>query len=190
MRFLLNEGSLNVTTLRSCCLGFFLAWNPLILFIFIDAAMTDTFHVLVNKYFLNFRLALLIVLTARVHLIIYLVIFNNFLVFKSHFFLFQTIVFFSPDKYSLFIFDIVLHYQLNAFKIPNMVQYNHRSLMMSVNDAKYIHLLPIFCTFQSQLFILQVKPFIQIHSSLTYFATNVGKVIFQQQNSRHTIQFE
>ena len=41
-------------------------------------AVTATFHVLVNTYFLNFRLALLIVLRA-LHLIC-LVIFNNFLV--------------------------------------------------------------------------------------------------------------
>ena len=30
--FLLNEGSLNVTTFRYCCLGFFLAWDPLFIF--------------------------------------------------------------------------------------------------------------------------------------------------------------
>ena len=42
--------------------------------------MTATFHVLVNTYFLNFRLALLIVLRALVHLI-YLVIFKNFFSF-------------------------------------------------------------------------------------------------------------
>ena len=47
-------------------------------------AVTATFHVLVNTYFLNFRLALLIVLRALVHLI-YLVIFNNFLVFNFPF---------------------------------------------------------------------------------------------------------
>ena len=28
---------------------------------------------------------------------------------------------FSLDKHSLFIFDVVLHFQLNAFKIPKMV---------------------------------------------------------------------
>ena len=47
-------------------------------------AVTTTFHVLVNTYFLNFRLALLIALRALVHLI-YLVIFNNFLVFNFPF---------------------------------------------------------------------------------------------------------
>ena len=50
------------------------------------------------------------------------------------------------DKYFLLIFDVVLHYQLNAF---NMVWHNHRSLIISVNNAKYIHLLPIFRTFRS-----------------------------------------
>ena len=39
------------------------------------------------------------------------------------------------DKYSLLIFDTVLHYQLNAFKISKMVCYNHKSLMISVKDA-------------------------------------------------------
>ena len=46
----------------------------------IDAA-TTTFNVLVNTYFLDSRLALLVVLRAPVH-VIYLVIFNNFLVFN------------------------------------------------------------------------------------------------------------
>ena len=100
LRFLLNEGLLNVTTFRCCCLGFFLTWNPLFIFrynsfwhgihyLFSDInAVIATFHVLVNTYFLNFRLALLIVLRALVHLI-YLVIFNNFLVFNFPFFNFE-----------------------------------------------------------------------------------------------------
>ena len=49
----------------------------------IDAA-TTTFNVLVNTYFLDSRLALLVVLRALVH-VIYLVIFNNFLVFNFPF---------------------------------------------------------------------------------------------------------
>ena len=52
-----------------------------------DAVMT-TFHTLVNTYFLNFRLALLIALRALVHLI-YIVIFNNFLVSSFSFFNFE-----------------------------------------------------------------------------------------------------
>ena len=63
-----------------------LAWNSL--FISDIDAVIATFHVLVNTYFLNFRLALLIVLRALVHLI-YLVIFNNFLVFNFPFFNFE-----------------------------------------------------------------------------------------------------
>ena len=46
------------------------------------------FHVLVNIYFLNFRLAVLIVMRALFH-IIYLVSFNNFLVFHFPFFNFE-----------------------------------------------------------------------------------------------------
>ena len=46
--------------------------------------------------------------------------FNNFLVFNFPFFKFWTIASFSLDKY-LLIFDVVLHQQLNAFKIPKMV---------------------------------------------------------------------
>ena len=68
-----------LTELDYCCLGFFLTWNPL----FTDAVAAN-FHVLVNTYFLNFRLALLIVLRSLVHLI-YLVIFSNFLVFNFRF---------------------------------------------------------------------------------------------------------
>ena len=157
MRFLLNEGLLNVTTFIYCCLGFFLALNPLYFLSDIDS-VAGTFHVFVNTYFLIFRLALLIVLRALVHLI-QLAIFNNFLVFNFSFFKFENNSFFpGQPKYSLLIFDVVLHYQLNVFKIPKMVQYNHRSLMISVNDAKYIplqckckliHLLPIYRTFQS-----------------------------------------
>ena len=140
--FLLDEGSLNVTTFRYFCLGFFLAWSPLFIFKY---AVTATFQVLVNTYFLNFRLALLIGPSALVQLI-YLVIFNNFLVFNFPFFNFEQYFPFPWIKYSLLIFDVALHYQLNDFKIPKMVFYNNRSLMISFIDAKYIH---IFRTFQS-----------------------------------------
>ena len=44
------------------------------------------------------------------------VIFKNFLVFLLSFFYFWTIISFSLDKYSLFIFDVALHYQLDTFK--------------------------------------------------------------------------
>ena len=119
MRFLLNEGSLNVVTFRCCCLRSFLGMEPTIYFqIYIDA-VTASFHVLVNTCFLNFRLVLLIVLSALVHLI-YLLIFNNFLVFifPSINFKQQVIAFSLLDTYSLLIFSVALHYQLNTFKIP------------------------------------------------------------------------
>ena len=37
-----------------------------------------------------------------------------------------------------------------------MIWYNHRYLMILANDAKYIHLLPIFCRYFPELFILKV----------------------------------
>ena len=77
-----------MTTFKYCCLGFFLALEPTYyLFSDIDA-VTTTFHDFVNTYFLNFRLALLIVPRALAHPI-YLDIFNNFLVFNFPFFNFE-----------------------------------------------------------------------------------------------------
>ena len=69
-------------------LGILSGMDPTIYFQIAIDAVTTTFHVLVNTYFLNFRLALLIVLKILVHLI-YLVIFNNFLVFNFPFFNFE-----------------------------------------------------------------------------------------------------
>ena len=51
--------------------------------------------------------------------LIYLVIFNKFL--TVFFLISNNIIFFSLYKYSLLIFNVVLHYQLNAFKTPKMV---------------------------------------------------------------------
>ena len=82
-----------MTTFIHCCLGFFLAGNPLYFFSDIDA-VAATFHVLVNTYFLIFRLALLIVLRALVDLI-QLVIFYKFLVFNYPFFKFENNSFFT-----------------------------------------------------------------------------------------------
>ena len=107
--------------------------------------------------FLNSRLALLwfclllIVPSALVNLI-QVVIFDKFLVIDLTFFSISnnmllgysyqlTKNFLFVDKY----FSIVtMHHQLNAFKIPRMVYCNHISLMISVNNVNYIHLLPIF----------------------------------------------
>ena len=52
-----------------------------------------------------------------------IVIFNNLLVFNFPFFNFERYFPFpsSLDKYSLLIFNVVFHYQLNAFKSPKMV---------------------------------------------------------------------
>ena len=38
-----------------------------------------------------------------------------------------------------------------SFKVPRMVYCNHRSLMISVNDAKCIHLSPMFCVLSRAL---------------------------------------
>ena len=84
------------------------------LFSDIDAVMA-TFKVLVIKYvFSQYRTYTALVVSADCiecscsHNI---VIFNEFL----------TVISFPLDTYSLLIFDVVLHYQLNAFKIPKMV---------------------------------------------------------------------
>ena len=104
-----------MTTFRYCCLGFFIGTHYL--FSDIDA-VTATFQVLANTYFLNFRLALLwfcLLIVLRTSCSSNIVTFNNLLVFN-----FPKISF-SLDKYSLLIFDVVPHYQLNAFKIAKMV---------------------------------------------------------------------
>ena len=109
----------NVTTFRYCCLGFFLAWNPLFCFRYRCCHFPGC-----GKYIFS----QLQTCTALVLFGGYtecssspnLVIFNNFLVFNFAFFSFWAIIFFSLDKYSL-IFDVVLHYQLDALKIPKMV---------------------------------------------------------------------
>ena len=66
-------------------LGILSGMEPTIQYLFSDIdAVKATFHILVNTYFLNFRLVLLIVLRALVDLV-YLVFFNNFLVFNFPF---------------------------------------------------------------------------------------------------------
>ena len=102
------------------------------------------------------------------------VIFDNFLLsfFKgsnNSLFLFPEI----GNKYSS-IFDVVTHkawvcHQVNAFKFSRMVHYNHRSLMILVNDAKYIYL-PIFSASSIEpLSYCKYKTFI---NSSAYFTTN------------------
>ena len=58
MHYLLSEASLNVTTFRYYCLGFFLSMETHV-FRYTDA-ITATFQVLININFLNYRLALLL----------------------------------------------------------------------------------------------------------------------------------
>ena len=67
-----------MTTFTYCCLGFFLVWKNGTHYLFSDIdAVTATFDILVNTYFLKFRLTLLVLLRALVHLI-YLVILQTF----------------------------------------------------------------------------------------------------------------
>ena len=125
MHFLLYEASLNVTTFRYCCLGFFLAWNPLYLPILIFRYRCCEGH------FPGFGRYIFTQLQTCSALVLFadysggscssnIVIFNKFLVFKFPC-LISNINFLFPGKYSL-LFHVVLHYQLNAFKIPKMVK--------------------------------------------------------------------
>ena len=57
------------------------------------------------------------------------------------------------------------------------MQYNHRSLMISVNDAKHIHLLPIFRTFQSFSYC-KYKPFINSFQSYLFLLQMLVKLFF------------
>ena len=89
-----------------------------------------------------------------------LVTFENCIVFLFHFLQVQTLILFPwiGDK-CFSIFDAVTNtlwvsHRINISKLPRMVYYNHRSLMILVNDAKYIHILPTFST-SSSPFILQ-----------------------------------
>ena len=101
-------------------LGILSGMEPTILYLFSDIdAVKAIFHILVSTYFLNFRLALLIVLRALVDLI-YLVFFNDFLVFNFPFHLlpiFRTFHRFSYCKLN----HSWIHSNLNYFA-KNLVQ--------------------------------------------------------------------
>ena len=101
-------------------LGILSGMEPTIQYLFSDIdAVKATFHILVNTYFPNFRLALLIVLRALVDLL-YLVFFNNFLVFNFPFHLlpiFRTFHKFSYCKLN----HSWIHSNLNYFA-TNLVQ--------------------------------------------------------------------
>ena len=84
------------------------------LFSDIDAVMA-TFKVLVIKYvFSQCGTCTTLVLSADC---IECSCWHNIVIFNE----FLTVISFPMDKYSLLIFDVVLHYQLDAFKIPKMV---------------------------------------------------------------------
>ena len=87
-----------------------------------DAVMV-IFQVLVKIYFLNVRHALLWLSVGCTGCSFSpnIAIFNNILVFNFPFFNFEQKFNFLLDNYSLFIFDVVLQYQVNASKIPKMV---------------------------------------------------------------------
>ena len=84
-------------------------------------------------------------------------IFNNFLL--TFLFLISNNNFLFPIA-TLLIFDIVLHYQLNVFKISKTVYYNHRSIGLIQNDEfgqRWIANLPSsHLSYFPELFILQV----------------------------------
>ena len=156
MHFLLNEGSLNVTTFRYCCLGFFLAWNPL--FIFRYRCCDGHFPCFGKYIFPQLQTCFADCTEGSCSSNIP----SNFQqLFSFSFFFFyisNNIISFSLDKYSLLIFNVVFHYQLNALKISKMVQYNHRSFMISPSS----HL-----SYFLELFI-QVKPFINSFQSYLF----------------------
>ena len=138
MLFLLYEAPLNVTAFRYCNLEFFVAGTHNL---FSDIRCDGHFPVVGKYIHPQLQTCTALVLTVDFTEGSYssnIVIFNNFLVFNFPFF-----------KHFPVIIDVVLHYQLNAFKNPKLVYFNHRSLMISVNDAKYIYFLPIFRTFRS-----------------------------------------
>ena len=157
----MNEGSLNVITFEYYCLDSF--WHGTHYFFSDIDTVTATFYVLVNTYFLNFRTALLIVLRALAHLI-YLVIFNNFLVLT--FFFYWTIICFSLDKYSIIIFDAVLHHHLNVVKF---LKWSSTTTGLSWFWSMMQNIFTFFPSFVlSRTFPEQVKPFINSFKSYLF----------------------
>ena len=67
-----------------------------------------------------------------------------------------------------------VYHRLNVFKLPGTVYHNRSSQMILVNDANYIHVLPIFSTSLSP-FICKYESIIN-HSNSSYFATNIDKL--------------
>ena len=112
-----------------------------------------------------------------------LVVSENILVFYCPFFQFPTIIFLSfflklviyvpTGRYFVrccSIFGVLIqkwcvYYRLNGSKLTSMVYYNRSTLMILVNNAKYIHFQPIFSTSMSP-FTLQVQAIHKINRTL------------------------
>ena len=73
---------------------------------------------------------------------------------------------------------------INVFKVNGMVWNNHKSLMILDNNANFIHFVPIFSASSGswQSFTLQVWA-IHIYNNFSYVATNVGQILYIQQNN-------
>ena len=126
--------------------GFSLAWHPLCIFKY--RCCDGQFPGFSEYIFPQLQTCTALVLSAdctECYCSSNIVIFEVFLIFNFPFFQFWTIAssLFLGKYYS--IFDVVTSI---AFNIHRIVYYNHRCLMISVNNAKHIHLLPIFSTFQ------------------------------------------
>ena len=78
-------------------------WNALFIFRYRCCIIT-TFDVLLNKYLLNLRPSLLVVLRALVHLIYQVIVTTSFFFLDSNN---SYLISFFLDKYSLLIFDVV-----------------------------------------------------------------------------------
>ena len=80
--------------------------------------------------------------------------FNNFLVIYFPFSQVHTIIssFFLklrvniPPFFNVATLKSWVYHRLNVFKLPGTVYHNRSSQMILVNDANYIHVLPIFST--------------------------------------------
>ena len=128
---------------------------------------------------------------------------SKFLVFYFYFSQFPTIIsssFFLKLVIFLVIPRVLLHFRRrnpqvvglplsNIFQFFGMVYYNRSSLMILVNDAKYIQFLPIFPA-SSSSFTLYVEAHHTNELNFIYFTKNVGEIILQQQNNWYIIQFK
>ena len=80
--------------------------------------------------------------------------FNNFLVIYFPFSQVHTIIssFFLklgvniPPFFNVATLKSWVYHRLNVFKLPGTVYHNRRSQLILVNDANYMHVLPIFST--------------------------------------------